>query len=353
MTSIRRALAQTLAAALLSMAVPAFGAPPEGAALRPVLSPAQQQEVVARYADLLETRYLDVEIGRRYAERLRKQLAVGAYAGLTDRDALGERVTADLQAISPDRHLRLATQEAFAKPRVREDAPQSVRPRGPEGLEGARMIGDVAYLRFNMLPTAPASGDAARAFLLAHADASAVIIDARALRGGGEPVMDALLPLFYARPTKLLRLDMRSAGPDDDGEETPAMVRQAAPEGIIRLDHQVTPDAVEIRLQGTPLYYLTSRRTASAGEHLALALKRTGRAVLIGEITAGAGHFGWIETLPHGFAGFVPVGRTYDPDTGFDWEGRGVTPDILVPADAALDDALARIARQAGVPAHP
>jgi C-terminal processing protease CtpA/Prc len=236
---------------------------------------------------------------------------------------------------------------------VAADAPQSVRPRGPEGLEEARMIGEVAYLRFNMLPIAPGSGDAARAFLLAHADAKAVIIDARPLRGGGEPVMDALLPLFYAQPTKLLRLDMRASGPDDDGEPTPAMVRQPAPAGIIRFDHQVTPDSAETRLRRTPVYYLTSRRTASAGEHLALALKRTGRATLIGETTAGAGHFGWIAPLPNGFAGFVPIGRTYDPDTGFDWEGRGVTPDVEVPADAALDEALARISRAPGAELEP
>ena len=42
------------------------------------------------------------------------------------------------------------------------------------------------------------------------------------------------------------------------------------------------------------------------------------------------------------FAAFVPVGRTYDPDTNWDWEGRGVAPDLQVPADQALDVARAR-----------
>lgn len=354
MTSLRFLGAAMFAA--LAASVPAVAAPPEvpaAAVAQPAgLSAAQQQEVVTRLADLLENRYLDIDTGRRYAERLRAQLAGGAYAGL-DAAALGERVTADLQAISPDRHLRLAPNADFAKPRARPDAPQSTRQTGPDGLEDAKMIGDVAYLRFNMFPADPTSGETARAFLLSHADARAVIIDARPLRGGGDTVMDALLPLFYAQPTRLLRLDMRASGPDDDGEASATMVRQPAPAGIVRLEHQVTPFAGETRLQRTPIYYLTSRKTASAGEHMALALKRSGRATLIGETTAGAGHFGWIETLPNGFAAFIPIGRTYDPDTGFDWEGKGVTPDVATPADAALDEALSRIARPAGVATHP
>ena len=66
--------------------------------------------------------------------------------------------------------------------------------------------------------------------------------------------------------------------------------------------------------------------------------------VLIGEHTAGANHFGGFEPLGQGFAVFLPVGRTIDPDTGKDWEGAGIEPDIIVPADQALDEALRRLA---------
>ncbi|KRA20730.1 S41 family peptidase [Lysobacter sp. Root604] len=88
------------------------------------------------------------------------------------------------------------------------------------------------------------------------------------------------------------------------------------------------------------MFYLTSKRTRSAGEHFALALQRTHRGTLIGERTAGANHFGGIEPIGAGLAAFIPVGRTYDPDTGKDWEGVGIVPDIEVPADEALAKAL-------------
>ncbi|HLZ74702.1 S41 family peptidase [Phenylobacterium sp.] len=316
------------------------------------LAAAEREQAVTELARTLEASFVFPEVGARYAVMLRANLAKGAYDGLSDPEDFGKRVTADLQAVSPDGHLRLAPRAVFAAARpARGDAPQSALPNGPPGLEEARMIGDVAYLRFNEFPNGPLTAHQALSFLLAHADAKAVIIDARPHRGGGLAVMDAILPLFYAQQTDLLRMDTRAGvtgpGAAPDG---PTLVRQVSPPSIVRQDHVVTPDPGERRLQNTPVYYLTSRRTASAAEHLALAFKRTHRATLIGETTYGAGHYGALLPIGARFAAFVPVGRTYDPDTGWDWEGKGVAPDVATGADEALDEALRR-AKQAG--AHP
>jgi C-terminal processing protease CtpA/Prc len=75
---------------------------------------------------------------------------------------------------------------------------------------------------------------------------------------------------------------------------------------------------------------------------MTLALKRTHRATIIGEPTAGAGHYGGEVRLGDKFEAFIPVGRTFDPDTGKDWEGTGVDPDVAVPAKDALVEALVR-----------
>jgi hypothetical protein len=64
--------------------------------------------------------------------------------------------------------------------------------------------------------------------------------------------------------------------------------------------------------------------------------------MLRANLASGAGHFGGLMPIGERFAAFVPVGRTYDPDTDWDWEGRGVAPDVQVPADQALEVALAR-----------
>jgi C-terminal processing protease CtpA/Prc len=219
------------------------------------------------------------------------------------------------------------------------------RPGLPEGIEEMRMIGRVAYLRFTAFPHDPRTAPAARAFLLANAGAAkAVVIDARALPGGGIEVMDALLPLFFSRRTVLLSLETRAAGDKDSPfPDGATLVRRKGRPGYVTRDHIVRPDTGEKRLRNAPLYYLTSGKTASAGEHLALALKRTRRATLIGEKTRGAGHYVALAPVGSRLTALVPVGRAFDPATGWDWEGKGVTPDVAVPADAALDEALRRI----------
>jgi C-terminal processing protease CtpA/Prc len=317
------------------------------------MTDAERRQAVRELAATLESDFVSPEVGAKYAAMLRSNLATGAYDGLADPAAFGERITADLQAISPDGHLRLAPRAAFETRRpAPADAPRSTVASGPPGLEEARMIGDVAYLRFNEFPDDPVVASSARGFLLANAGARAVIIDARPHRGGGLRVMDAILPLLYAQPTRLVRMDTRAAvaaeGPLQDG---PTLIRQASAPTVVSRDHVVTPDRAERRLQSVPVYYLTSRRTASAAEHLALAFKRTHRAMLIGETTRGAGHFGGLSTIAERFAAFVPVGRTYDPDTGWDWEGKGVAPDVRVPADDALGEALRRAALAGAHPA--
>src|SRR6218665_1799463 len=99
------------------------------------------------------------------------------------------------------------------------------------------------------------------------------------------------------------------------------------------------PDTALRRAQ---VFLLTSHQSGSAAEHFALALKRTHRATLIGEATAGANHFGRMVDFG-GYAAFVPVGLTSEPDNDWDWEGVGVPPDVPLPADQALDEALRRL----------
>lgn len=325
---------------------------PAAAGLAKPMDAAERRDVVEKLAKELGANFVFPDIGAKYAAMLRANLAAGAYDGLTDPEAFGKQVTADLQAVASDGHLRLATETAWQTPRpAPADIPASAKASGPPGLEEAKMIGEIAYLRFNQFVDEAPEPEKARAFLLAHADAKAVIIDARPHRGGGLAVMDAILPLLYPTTTHLLRMDTR-AGIEDSGPltEGPTLVRQPSAPTLVSHDHVVIPDKGETRLQRVPVYYLTSRRSASAAEHLALAFKRTHRATLVGETTRGAGHYGGVLEVGDRFGAFIPVGRSYDPDTNWDWEGKGVTPDVAVQTDQALDEAL-KLAKAAG--AHP
>jgi len=96
------------------------------------------------------------------------------------------------------------------------------------------------------------------------------------------------------------------------------------------------------KLTGKAVYVLTSGQTFSTAEEFSFDLKNLKRATLIGDTTAGGAH----PVAPHRIDGHffirVPFGRIMDPTTKAGWEGRGVEPDIKVPAEEALDEALKR-----------
>jgi C-terminal processing protease CtpA/Prc len=79
---------------------------------------------------------------------------------------------------------------------------------------------------------------------------------------------------------------------------------------------------------------------------LAYDLQALKRAVIVGEVTGGGAHpFEYRRVHPH-FAVDLPEARSVNPVTGTNWQDVGVQPDVLVPAEGALDKAfdLARAA---------
>jgi hypothetical protein len=359
-----------MSAAMWQAAIAQPSAAPGAPKVLVPMTAAEQATVLQDLAAQLQARFVIPEAGERYAAMLRQRLADRSYQSLTDPAAFARAVTADLQAVHADGHLALRLAGAAGAAggmvlrRVMPGAPGPVgQPRpmprrtGPPALVEARLIGEVAYLKFNAFMGNDDLAPAARSFLLANEDTiKAVVIDGRDNRGGSPDVMDAILPLLYAQAATLMRSDMRAdpSGPTlvPGGPGGPmaarTLVRREAPSTLIRHDHMVTPDPERRLLQTVPVFYLTSKRTASVAEHLALAFKSTRRAQVIGETTAGAGHFGATEAIGERFAAFIPVGRSYDPATGQGWEGSGVTPDVAVPAAQALETAL-QLARAANV----
>ncbi|MDB5962134.1 MAG: hypothetical protein JWP59_3428 [Massilia sp.] len=92
--------------------------------------------------------------------------------------------------------------------------------------------------------------------------------------------------------------------------------------------------------QRKAVYILTSARTFSAAEEFSYNLQQLRRATLIGEITRGGANPGRTHALNARFAVFVPDGRAVNPVSKTNWEGSGVKPDVIVPADQALKTAL-------------
>jgi len=93
-----------------------------------------------------------------------------------------------------------------------------------------------------------------------------------------------------------------------------------------------------------PVYLLTSDQTFSAGEAFALIMKNRGRAILVGDTTAGAGNVAGPYVINNQFVLTVPVGVIVDPMTNLGWEHDGVVPNINIGPSEALDAAIRNIA---------
>jgi C-terminal processing protease CtpA/Prc len=95
------------------------------------------------------------------------------------------------------------------------------------------------------------------------------------------------------------------------------------------------------------VYALTSQQTASAAELAADALITSERAILIGEKTAGEMLSQKMYDLSQGFQLYLPIADYVSIRIGR-VEGLGVTPNILVESEKALDKALALTGQEPG-----
>lgn len=363
---IAHLLAAAAAGAIAAGACFAQPAPPATEIADAPVSAEEARETALALASILEESYVFPDVARRYGAALRGKAAGGGYDKAGTGFALAELLTADVQAVAPDNHLRvMAGQPGPGGPGPRRvlvrrpggpgdsgapgasgPQPAMVRMAPPPAMEQPRWLAPgVAFVRFNLFPGDESVTAAAARFMADHADAKTIIFDIRTHRGGGLAEMDAIFPYLFAEPTTLVTMDTRASVERAGGNPIgagPAMRDVPTDEDVVRREHFVTPHASEKRLFDAKVYVLTSRFTGSAAEHFALSLKRTHRATLIGETTGGAGNYGGMRRLGGKFSVFVPVGRTFDPDTGKGWEGIGIAPDVAVPAERALAEALLR-----------
>lgn len=308
---------------------------------------------VEQLADRMEASYVFPEVASQYATFLRSRAAAGAYDQITDPTQLAQTLGADLNGVHHDAHLRVTT----ASPPRTEGEARIQPPQGGDAFGDERWLADgVAYIRFTVLPEDEASQRRMGEMLDRFADARVLVLDLRRCFGGSTEVMDVLFSRIYGAPTELVTMDTRTgANPELESEfiGQATMHPAAAPQGVTRYIHWAQPTTPVNSLADARVYVLTGR-TASACEHMSLALKATGRATLVGATTAGAGHYGDDQVFGDGrFQVFLPVGRTYVRTTGQSWEGQGIAPDREVAPQDALSFVLQDIgAVQASVPAQ-
>ncbi len=305
--------------------------PPEGA---------QQGNaaIVQAVASAVDERYVFPAVAPKIAGHLRERARQGAYDTLTGGD-LADALTRDLREQNGDRHLSVRYQPGQpgqpGQPAARAGAgpgpvrqPPGASPASADTMRrrnyylnrAERLDGNIGYLDirqfFGQTDEARDAVAGAMAFL-AHTDA--MIIDVRYAPGGDVRMVDLVASYFFDKVVPTLATYFRQRN-----------------ETIQRSTLESVPGR---RRPDIPVYVLTSRDTGSAAEDFAFLLRQTGRATLVGDRTAGAGHSNVIVGLGGGYSVSVSVGRTYDSKTNEGWERAGVQPHVRALTDDALDTA--------------
>jgi hypothetical protein len=297
-------------------------------------------------SDSLINGYIYEKTGRMLADSLKTELRSGAYNGFNTGESFAQRVTQTLRRISNDRHLGVRygmIPQAGGPMRRRVRVPADSLPGGAPvlqtpapvasgmtrvismaeyGFASAQILpGNIGYLDLRGFSMDPGALRAADSVMALFADTKAIIIDLGHNRGGGPQLIQHLSAYLFDKPTHLVTSYAR-------GMDAP-------------IERWTAPSVPGKRLPKIPVYVLTSHSTISAAESFAFGLKNLNRITIVGERTAGGGHFGDFVPLTPGFSVFLPRGRTYDPRTNQGWEAEGLKPDVDVSYENALETALA------------
>jgi hypothetical protein len=332
---VRRSVA-VVAVAVLGIAANESSAQP-GPARDTTIDVATRTQIIETLISRLDAGYIFPEKAAEMGRDLRARLGRGDYAKITSAIGFADSLTAHLQGVSRDKHLRVRySDQPPVRPSQEELAQRRERMRNenygigkPERLEG-----NVAYLELRTFGVGPeVMGAAMTEAMSAVADAAALIIDVRN-NGGGSPFAVAFASSYLFGPDSV-HLNSLYFRPAD------------------RTDHFWTRSSVPGKRFGPdkPLYVLTSRRTFSAAEEFTYNLQALKRATIVGDTTGGGAHPGGGQRLNDQFMVFVPSGRAINPITKTNWEGVGVRPDIAVPSkdakEAAHRHALERLKKSA------
>lgn len=293
------------------------------------ITKAEKKALVDSLKKRLERYYVYPDKGKEMSQYLSKRWAAKAYDAISDYVAFVDTLARDVATAHKDPHLGIYFDPAHVyhlqnektRPRPTPGSPgaEDLYPRKQNyGFQKAEILpGNIGYLSIPAFSKANQESKAtlAAAFeFLAYTDA--MIIDLRSNSGGQPSMVQELLSYFFDKPI------LTSSTYDRELDTT---------------FHNYALETVKgKKVPNKKLYILTSENTFSAGEAFAYFMKNQQRAVIVGEVTAGAAHGEKPFIVNDKVVIYLPYERGIDAVTKTDWEGVGVQPDVAIKANKAL-----------------
>ena len=291
------------------------------------LSSQATKVLVDSLANQLSKYYVEKDAALQMSAYLRSRLKEGAYSKIADPHQLAGLLTDDVTDVYKDEHLHIEYNPILANEVSGniDDVPKMVA----EKLKNDRaknfgfkkvevLYGNIGYLELSGFSRLNQySRETANNAMRLLCNSNALIIDLRYGVGGSPEMMTHIISHFFKEKTHVSDIYIRSEN--------------------ATLPYYTIPDSSTTHLTDVPIYVLTSYKTFSAAEGLAFALKSLHRATIVGEATRGGAHTVTYRPLSSGFVADIPFGKAFNPINKETWERHGITPDVKVSADKALE----------------
>lgn len=293
--------------------------------LAQALDQGAQREVVTRLEAALKRNYVFPERIPAISVELDRRVQVGPIEAGPFADSLSQglvKASEDLHfSVALDPEEVTANRQAKASGDATTQARRDVERAANFGFRDARRLdGGLAYIRFDFFADPQYAQDTAAGAMRFAEGAKGVIFDLRYNSGGVLEMAQLLMSYLYPAGKEQEFFDYNY---NEDGKSV-----ERGQWNLAAVPGQRSGDV--------PVVILTGSTSFSAAEWMAFSLQRLGRATVIGEQTAGGAHPVSRVPVDDRFMLQVPIGQIRDPIKGQDFEGVGVTPDLVVPASGAL-----------------
>jgi hypothetical protein len=284
---------------------------------------AERKAVIDTLVAKVNALYVYEDVAKKMATAILQHQQHHDYDTITSRDVLAKRLTADLHVVNNDGHLGV---EYSATPIVEErpeapsqataDAFRKTWARSNFNFKKVEILdGNIGLLQVDTFFPSDWIKDLTQSSMTFLANSDAVIIDIRKNHGFADGGF-LIASYFFNEPTHW----------NDNYDRDAKTLRQS----------WTLPVVPGVKLADKEVYILVSKDCFSASEDFAYNMQALGHAKVIGEVTGGGAH----PTKPYKigtyFLADIPFAYSVNPVTHTDWEGKGVRPDVQVPAEQAL-----------------
>ena len=283
-------------------------------------------EVIRSLSEKLRAYYIFPDVAEKICNGLQKHLDDGDYNGMDEGEFFAYALTAHMQEVCHDEHVWVkwhseplpdGEEVLRLSKKWMDDQHIQAKLNNYGFYKVERMAGNVGYLDIRYFHRPSWGGDVAVAAMTFLANMGAIIIDLRKCLGG-YPGMISLISSYLISEESV---QLGSIYWQDDGTTQ---------------QYWTLPYVPGQRLDDKPLYILVSKETFSGAEGFAYDMQARKRGIIIGEQTDGGAHPGSSYRLNEHFETFIPIGYLTHPITKQNWEGLGITPDVLTSSEQAL-----------------